>query len=357
MMEELVTLSTGSGKWTAWERISVSASAKEAARAFAATVSDDYSGDWTSEPGDQITITANGDPVLTGYLEIVDASFDAKSHKIEVSGRSKGGDTIDSSVEHPTGEIRNKTILGIAQELDKQGVGFTSDVPNLQKVSVFRINPAETVFQAVERLCRDQHLIMQGMPDGSIKITKGASNRVNNALIDGVNILSGGYKKDASQKHSSYKVLGQRAIGSKLKGSIQINQESKDSSVNRNRPRHIISETDTDDGRAQTRADRERNRAFGYSISAQVNVQGWHDDNGVLWTPNSIVYVRAPRLKLDMDLLIESVNYVKDASGALAQLQLVNPAAHDSNVGAGKRTSPDYSPGFTVSGQNPMGPR
>lgn len=351
MSDELVEMRIGGQSWSAWERVSVSASAKQAARVFAATVDDDYTDQFAFNPGDPFILASNGETIVTGYLEVVDESADAKSHKIEIAGRSKGADTIDSSAVHATGELRNKTILDIARELDQQGVGFSSDIPNLPKLDFFRVNPAETVFQSIERIARDQHLLLQGMPDGSIKITKGSSKRVNTAIVQGVTgIVSAARKEDASQKHSGYKVVGQRSLGSKLKGSIQIQQESKDTSVKRNRPKNLVSETDTDDARAKARADRERNRAFGYSVTATVTVQGWRDDAGALWVPNSIVYVRIPRIKCDMDLLIESVNFIKDSKeGSVAQLQLVHPAAHGSPVGTGKRMSPAFKPGFSSS--------
>jgi prophage tail gpP-like protein len=94
-----------------------------------------------------------------------------------VSGTSKGSDSVKSAAEHEKGEFRNKTPLQIAQELDKQGVGFSSDVRAEADVEYFRLNPMETVFAAVERMTRRFPMLLQGMPDGSIKHDQGRHGR------------------------------------------------------------------------------------------------------------------------------------------------------------------------------------
>ena len=124
-----LTFSVG-GMDYAFERAAASYAANQAARAFAFTVTD--GGDWNWMPGTPIDVSANGQLLVTGYINKMTPSFDANNHTIEVSGTSKGSDSVKSAAEHDTGEFRNKTPLQIAQELDKQGVGFSSDVDQPQ---------------------------------------------------------------------------------------------------------------------------------------------------------------------------------------------------------------------------------
>lgn len=345
MTAETVSLLVEGVAWTAWTRIVINYSATDAARVFALTASDDTTASWQWMPNSEVKVFAGGDMVLNGFLEVVNPSFDAAHHKIELSGRSRSADTIDSSAEHETGEFRDMTVLDIAKALDKQGVGFSTD-QKLKKIPLFRVNSGETVFEALERACRHEHLVLQGQADGSIKITKGGKTRVNTPLIEGVNIKIGSATFDVSKKHSDYKIKGQRAIGKHLSGALTIERSSKDTNVKRYRPKHVHTETDTDEGRAQKRADRERDRQHGESIKAEITVVGWRDDNGRLWEANTLVFVYSPRLNLEQDLLIQSVSLSQDGTqGTIARLSLVHPKALDSDAPTGSKSNKAYAPG------------
>jgi prophage tail gpP-like protein len=331
MTDQLTFLTfTVGGMNYAFEHAAVSYSANQAARAFAFTVTDatDALGAaWNWMPGTEITVSANGQLIVTGYINKMTPSFDANHHTIEISGTSKGADSVKSAAEHDKGEFRNQTPLQVANTLDKQGVGFTSDADQPQ-VEYFRLNPNETVFGAIERMTRRYPMLLQGMPDGSIKMTKGGSGGSNSPLIEGVNILGGSASFDDSDQHSEYKVKGQRVYGT-TKGSLQIVATSKDSSVKRHLPKHVHQETDIDQDTAQKRADHHKNRQQGESVTASIKTQSWFDSGGQLWNANGLVYVQSPMLKLSQQMLIKSVSLVQDQTGSFAQLSLVLPQAFD----------------------------
>lgn len=338
MGQTLPQVLVGTQVWTGWKKASVSYGAKKAVRAFALTVTDGngspFADQWNFMPGTPVDIMENGELMCRGYIDKMTPSFEARNHHVEISGRSKSGDTVDSSAEHPTGEFRNTDILKIAKTLDKQGVGFHTDVASLPYIDVFRLNPFESVFSAVERIARKHQLILVGQGDGSIKISKGGDKRVNAALVEGDNIVGASAVFDASDKHSEYKVKGQRVFGS-TKTALQITEHVKDESVKRHRPKHIHQETDVDSKDAKKRAEHHRDRQQGESISASVKVRGWRDSAGALYVPNTLIYVRSSFLKLDMDLLIENVNCTMDEGGSFTQLSLVQPKALGSKAKAG----------------------
>lgn len=311
----------------AFERAAVSYSANQAARAFAFTVTDGGGAAWGFMPGTPVTVSANGQLILTGYINKMTPSFDANNHTVEVSGTSKGRDSVKSAAEHDKGEWRNKTPLQIAQELDKQGVGFTSDVEQ-PTIEYARLHPMENVFDAVERMTRRYPMLFQGMPDGSIKMTKGGTGGMNSPLIEGQNILGGSATFDDSDQHSEYKVKGQRVYGVDKK-SLQIVATSQDSSVKRHLPKHIHQESDIDQDSAQKRADHHKNRQQGESVSASIKTQSWFDSGGQLWIANALVFVMSPTLKLNQQMLIKSVSLTQDKGGSFAQLSLVLPQAFD----------------------------
>lgn len=325
-----LTFSVGGMNYN-FERGSCSYAANQAARAFAFTVTDATDGGlgqtWNFMPGTPITVTANGQLIVTGFINKMTPSFDKQNHTIEVSGTSKGSDSVKSAAEHDKGEWRNKTPLQIAQELDKQGVGFSSDVDQKQ-IEYFRLNPNETVFEAIERATRRYPMLLQGQPDGSIKMTKGGQGGQNAPLIEGVNIIGGNATFDDSDQHSEYKVKGQRVFGTDKK-SLQIVAIEKDSTVKRHLPKHIHQETDIDQDTAQNRAKHHKNRQQGESVTASIKTQSWFDGGGQLWIANGLVYVESKILKLSQQMLIKSVSLTQDNSGSFAQLSLVLPQAFD----------------------------
>ena len=173
---EYVSLNVGGYAYRSWTRATVSYGAKKAARQFAFTLTDNTSSllnssdQWSWMPGIDCTVTASagnddgggGDLMVTGILDSMTPSYDATNHSVEISGRSKSKDSIDSAAEHPTGEMRNQTPLQIAQALDQQGTGYSSDGSQMDPVPLFRVNPGESVMAAVDRVARKQRLLLIG---------------------------------------------------------------------------------------------------------------------------------------------------------------------------------------------------
>jgi len=348
-------LNVGGQSWTGWTRVSVQYGAKQAVRAFALTAVDSSAQllassqyQWSFMPGAEVSITEGGQLFVKGFINKMAPSFSANNHIVEVSGRSTSQDCVDSTAEHRTGEFRKKNILQIAKELDKQNVGFSSDLSDsdMPQLEFFRVNPGEAVFNALQRIAMKQQLLLIGQPDGSVKIDKGGNQVVNAPLIEGYNIVGASASFGDEDKHSVYKVKGQRALGSD-KSSIQIIGTAKDSSVKRNRPKHIHhGETDLDQQAADKRAQSHRDRQQGESITATVRVKGWRDENGQPYKENSLIPVHSPMLKLNMSLLISSVNCTMDESGSFTSLSLVQPQAFGSNANTGAGTDSAWQTGF-----------
>ena len=340
---ELVTVVAGGAVYTGWTRVQVSAGIDQAAREFSIETTERV-GEWKFPPGTPAQIFANGDLLVDGYVNAYEASGDDSSHSISIRGRGKGQDIVDSSAEHDTGHFENETPGEVLKKLDKFAVGITPKVP-LAKVPYMQIMQGETVFQFGERYLRDQGATMMGMPDGSIDITNASVARPHfGILMEGRNIKSFQVSLTDAGRHSRYIVKGQNRLGTGT-GSLRIKQEVRDSGVKRDRPRIIASELDTDDGRARKRADHEKERAAGKSISAAVQTQGFRDLAGELFAPNRLIYVHAPILMhLSMAMLIERVEFSQDGSGSLTQLTLVDPRAYKGQKQSGMRPSSESVP-------------
>jgi prophage tail gpP-like protein len=90
----------------------------------------------------------NGGLVCRGYVDRYQPHIREHGEaEISVSGRSKAQDMVDSSAFHETGYFKNKTPAEIAQELDRFGVGISTD-EQLEKFRRIRSRRAKPPFVA-----------------------------------------------------------------------------------------------------------------------------------------------------------------------------------------------------------------
>jgi prophage tail gpP-like protein len=338
MGDEFVTVSAGGGLWSAWRRVMVRASFQEAARSFQIEAAVERGGAataWTFKAGTSLDILFNGDLACRGYVDRYQPKLGQhKTAEAAISGRGKSQDFIDSSAVHDTGQFKNKTPQEIGAELDKFGVGISTD-EQLKKVPVYRITPGETAFRCVEKLCREQGVFPVGQADGSIKITTGGKGRHAGGLIEGVNIIEIEADHNFSGRHSDVIVRGQKPYGHG-EDALQIEAKARDAEIGRYRPVIVIHDGDTDKDRAKKRASTRRDREAGNSLKANVTVQGFRDDGGALWEPGWLVFVESAFADVHQDMAIESVTFSQDReSGSLSVLSLVDPRALGGKGGKG----------------------
>jgi prophage tail gpP-like protein len=358
MGEEIVTVSVGGQSYTGFRRVTVRRKFSDAAGSFHITIAAEdgpYASAWTFKAGAEVSILFNGDLALRAFVDRYQPELSAhKRADIEVSGRSRGQDFIDSSALHKTGEFKNKTVVQIAQELDQFGVGITSD-QQLDPVPVYRLAPGETCFRAIEKMCRAQGVWQSGQADGSIKITVAGQGR-NGPIIEGQNLKTGKADHNWSNRHSHVVVRGQRPVGHGAQA-MEIQATSQDDALTRYRPVLVVQDDDTDQKRAQKRADHRRDSEAGNSLKAHCTMQGFHDDGGALWAPGNLSYLESPFLGISQDMAIDEVDCTQDRhSGSLTKLALVDPralgaksarkggsanAAWNSNAGEADMTSQD----------------
>lgn len=336
---EVVTITAGGGRWTAFEEFHVHAAFNKAARSFSIEIAAELGASATNrvfDVGNEVTISSNGDLLLTGFVELKEPAIAARKAIISVSGRSKSADLIDCAGEHETGQFENKDPLEIANEISRNyGAKWEAD-QQLDKVEQYQLTPGETCFRCVEKLARQQGFTITGTAEGNAKITKAGGDRQSGALIEGQNILVGIAHHNGANRYSKIYVRGQRPFGHG-DDNLEIEETEEDGAVKRHRAVVIVQDEDTTKERAKKRAKNRKDRAAGNSLKATIHVQGFHDDGGVLWTPGFLVWTESPFLDIAQDMLIESVDYYQSEGGSIATLELVDPRAYGGQgAGGGK---------------------
>jgi prophage tail gpP-like protein len=332
--------------WTAFESIAVRAAANAAARTFEVTIAAELGASATNQifaVGTSVTITANGETLLTGAVDTKEAKLSATEATITISGRSSSADLVDSSAMHDTGSFENMDPLQIGQAISS-GIQakFTTD-QQLDKIDQYQLQPGESCFRCVEKMARAQGMTIMGTSDGNALITKAGTKRQSGSLIEGQNILSGTANQNDANRHSKITVRGQRPFGHGDEN-LAIQAEEQDSTVPRYRPLLIVQDEDTDKKRAQKRAKNRLDRAAGNGLKATIKVQGFHDDGGQLWAPGNLVWTESPFLDIAQDMLIESVDYNQSEKGSISTLGLVDPRAYGGagSEGSGNQSGADW---------------
>lgn len=344
---EIVTVTVGGQTWTAFRRVMIRASYKEAARSFELEIAAERGGAQTNAlfalfaP---VEVKASGDLVLAGHIDKRRPQVGAETATMTISGRSKGADAIDSSAKHETGDFKKKKPDEIGNAIAPKGVKFVADI-DLDPVD-YHVTPGESAFRAVEKLARAQGATLTGDADGTIRITnasKGAKKQAGGLFHPG-NIESGSADHDGSNRHSEYRVVGQAPKGTGA-DALRLEGIARDAGVTRDRVLVVVHDDDADKEKLKKRAKNRRNRAAGNGLKASVTVATWRDEAGALWTPGHLVWTESEFLGLAQDMLIESVTLSQEAEGAgtRAQLELVDPRAHQGKAGKGGKSARAWS--------------
>lgn len=333
-MTERVRLLIRNQEFDGWESISVSGGIERAASDFALSVTERFPGQPNPMrifPTDPCEIRIGNDLVITGFVDKVEPSYDATSHTNAVSGRSKTQDLIDCSITEKRG-FQDRRIDQIAQAIaDEYNITVELQEVRTGKIDKFRTQSGETPFEAIERLCRQQGLLITDNRFGELVLTEAGSTAATDALVTGQNILTGGASYDASNRYSEIIVRGHRFgddsnFGRSLFGA---NQEEQDSEVPRRRALIIDAETLGNVGSFQDRARWEVARRAGESANFTYTVQGWRQSDGTLWTHNQLVKVQDAILSVDTELLIVEWTFdLTNSGGEVTTLQLGPPEGY-----------------------------
>lgn len=347
MGTEYLTVSVGGMSYSAFLEAEVHAAFNGAARDFSLEIAAELGASATNavfKVGAEVTIHANGDLLLTGFVDKKNPKIDAYRAVISVSGRGNSGDLIDCSAKHKTGRFEKKDPVQIGNEV-AEGIGakYTTD-QQLEKVEQYQLNPGESIHRLVEKMARQQGMTITETADGNAKITKAGSKRHAGGLIEGRNMLTGQAAHDGSNRHSEYTVRGQRPFGHG-EDALEIEHVEKDSAVKRHRPLVLIQDEDTDKKRTKKRAKNRKNQAAGHALKATITTQGFRDEGGQLWEPGNLVWVESPFLDIAQDMLVESVTYKQNGAGSIASISLTDPRAYDGEGGKGNKSGGEWDIG------------
>ncbi len=336
-----VVLTVDGQRYGGWQEIRVQRSIEQLAGQFALSVTERWAEQDTPRPirpGAACQVLIDGTPVITGYVDDVDLSYDATTHTVSVAGRDRTGDLCDCSAPVKGGTLNGQTLLSAAQRLCApfgiKVVNELADVPEVTttKFTALRANPGDSIFARLDTAARVRAVLLATDGAGNLVITRTSTERLGTLVLLGDNVLAASARFSHRDRFSEYTVTGQmEASGTDTAGAAAFHLEgaARDAFITRHRPL-ILSATDlggTAD--ARRRAQWERNVRYGRAQALTYTLQGWHYAPGQLWPINRLVPVIDEHFGINDDLLLAGVEFTLADDGLRTVLTLMPPAAFE----------------------------
>jgi len=295
-------------------------------------------------PGQPTKITANGDLLFTGYVRDVNTAYTEDSRSLGCTFMSRTVDYVETSADHPTGEILKKDIAAIARELDSAGVGIETDGSTFPIEPRHKIIEGESAWASVERRARGRGILIHDTEKGRIKLSTKPGGIHSGMIKRGVNILPGsGASFTEAGRYSEVKVRGQQTDGVE-KQHLRPETKAQDNGIQRKRTLILSHEGEATIDRMRNRSTWELKRAAGNGITATIIVTGWRDKDGQFWQPNWLVAVEDDWLGISGFMIIKSVR-LSQSDKTFATLSLADPRALGGDNPRGKTAAGYAAPG------------
>lgn len=344
----MVEIKVGSAIYGGWKSCRIERGIEQIAGSFELGVSERWPGQDSPRQirrGQACQVLADGDTVITGWVDDTFPAYTEQTHDFRVSGRDSTGDLVDCSAIHKTGQWAKARLDQIVRDICKPfNIPIKVDA-EIGKAFGWSIQEGETAFECIERACRMCAVLPVSDGKGGLVLTRAATGKPVAELVEGKNILLASAEFGTKERHSLYIVKGQDRGSDDNQNTpethAQVKGEATDSAITRYRPLIVLAESHGPHATYKQRAEWERNVRRGRSSRVNVTVQGWRNVSGQIWQPNTMVHLTSPWLGVDDDLLIVSVAFsLDDQSGTRTELRLASREAFDlivSSKGAKKQ--------------------
>jgi prophage tail gpP-like protein len=357
-MRETVTLAISGIQIVGWKSVAVTRSLKDASAAFALSLvfTDPDSGlvlDIQPDLDCEVSTRPEGSSsdadeiIVSGTTSDDDMTETGSSLSVTVNGKSHTQRLVKNSCVHETGRLAKLTPLQIAQTLAAPyDVDVISTVDTGDPISVFRLEPGESVFAAIERACRERGLMITDDTAGRLVLCRAGTARNDSIVYGGaVDVTKWHHSRSSAERYTEYRVIGQKAgnnqaFGDAVAGCVGVAYDK--GWTDREHVLTIIADGEADKAGCQARAKWEAATRAGKSSTLSISVRGWRSPSGKLWKVNELVRVKYPARGIDRDLLISEIVYTQNDSGTTADITLSLPSSFSPEPPAKRGKSGDW---------------
>lgn len=389
----------GHGVLSGWKNVNIHQSIDQMCGSFSISTSESIVGVTVSDISGTQNFTTeiqNGDlckleigkgdnytTVITGYIDDIDNSYDAREHTITLRGRDIMCDLVDCSY-YPRflkNEYKNEWTDSTAENLineicDPFNVEVVTDktalTPATEPIPKFKIKDGETAAESIKRICRYKGILAISKGDGKLYLTQAGEDLTDGGIELGYNVKRGRSFQSNKERFSHYIVKGKGKSESVQLFGIDINVRAIISDeiiqsgkgyysdpakpTQRFRPRVFLSDMvtnftvnpvlekirlDVSKGSetrktysavtlANQRGEQEARVRAGNSRRLEYTVQGWmRNEKNEPWALNTLTTVKDNMLNVRGNYLIKDIRFRLDQNrGSETDLILVHKDAY-----------------------------
>ena len=353
----MLTIETSDGtEYKAFTAVSASKSLDTGSGTFSFTATVNENNAFPVANGDLIVVKADGFPIITGYVDqlqsgySVDESGNAQ-HSVNIQGRDKIADIVDSSLPEAIEIEGNKTLKEIIEIVIKN-VGADITVIDLAKPAAFGTGelissePAENLWEFILKYSRKRSVILVSNGDGNIVITQTPEEPIATVLLaekgnPNNNIKSASVRYADQERFNRYVYISQGSgVSANFFGQTSTedisdrNGEFKDSAIRASRVWCEEAETSMDKTQCIDRATWQANIRKAKAREYSCNVFGHSHLTGA-WTVGLQIIVSDDLLNISEKdrLLSKSVTWdYNEQSGSTSSITLTDKNAYSLEV-------------------------
>lgn len=369
--------------YAGWKNISVDLSLNRMTNLFQVSTTEELLEDsmsWYIRNGDSCEIKIDDQLILTGFIDGISHSYNAKDHSIVLKGRDKTCDLVDCSyyprkltdeyINQWKDQTPHEIINAICLPFDIEVVIDSSvTTPVTEPISIFKINDGETASESITRVCRSKGILAISKGDGRLHLTRAGDEYCKDSLTLGQNILEGNLRQSNRERFTHYVIKGKGKSEAKYLLAIEINPSAiiedevimkkvgmvadRSESKFRFRPRVLLTEVVSsftvnpelkkikEEGTlvqktyaaidiCSQRGEQEARVRAGKSRLLEYMVQGWTQiANGKVWELNKLVTVNDSLLNVKDAFLITGIKFqYSKKRGTIAILSLAHREAY-----------------------------
>ena len=303
--------------------------------------------------GEACVVVVDGEKVLTGNIEIVEANYSAREHSISISGRDKTGDVVDSTLDSISDIRAPISLKSIIQKVLDQ-IGLSSSISVIDNVNPDDFNPAEDIaspdpgqgaFQFLEKYSRKRQTLLSSDSNGNIVITDSSGENIDSRIRHVVggsenNVIKGNVSYDTTGRYNLYKLSSAlNMVALNVAAFIPIGDivsqkgSVSDEDIRAGRQLILLSEDSFSNEQNKDRAEWELNIRKARGAVYSVVVDGFRGTNGDLWEINKIVSVIDDFAGINSRMLVNTVSFSFDLDGgSTTTLGLIDKDAYTLKV-------------------------
>lgn len=271
--------------------------------------------------GSHVAIYWAGELLLTGNVDSLNQHITGDEQTWSAEGRSLTGDLVDCSATHKTGTWSAKSALQIARDLcEPFGLEVISKEHDAETFSRFAIEEGESVFDALDRLCKVRGLLPITRPTGGVELLRISADQKSVELqTANYRSVDRSLEQNISQRYSHYLLHGT---------DVDERANVTDSAVKRYRPLVVVGDSRATAAQARTRATWERAVRAGRSERIRYQIPSAVSDTGLTFAPGLLVQILDFEFRTYGSLVIaRSVLRVSDRE-VMSEIELCRPESY-----------------------------